>query len=124
MGAIQQWEVYDATGDAHPTHVHLVYFEVMHREGFTAPLIDQPVAQHDGTLGMGFRLGPITLDGVVRGPDPTKGTRRDMVMALPGEVTRIKMTVTKAGRYVWHCHIVSHEEHEMMRPFHVGPGPF
>ena len=38
-----------------------------------------------------------------------------MVTALPGEITRIKMHFDKAGRYVWHCHILSHEDHEMMR---------
>lgn len=46
-----------------------------------------------------------------------------MVMALPDEVTRIKMTFDKPARYVWYCHILSHEDHEMMRPFHVGPVP-
>jgi FtsP/CotA-like multicopper oxidase with cupredoxin domain len=124
VGDTEIWEIYNATGDAHPIHVHLVHFEVMNREGFTADAFPQPVAQHDGTAGIGFRLGPISLQGNVRGPDPTEDARRDMVMALPGEVTRIKMTFTKAGRYVWHCHILSHEDHEMMRPFHVGPGPF
>jgi FtsP/CotA-like multicopper oxidase with cupredoxin domain len=44
-----------------------------------------------------------------------------MVIALPGEVTRIKMRFDKPGRFVWHCHILSHEDHEMMRPYHVGP---
>lgn len=124
VGDTEVWEIYNATGDAHPVHVHLVHFEVMNREGFTADSIEQPVEQHDGTFGVGFRLENIAIDGNVKGPDATEGTRRDMVMALPDEVTRIKMTFDKPGRYVWHCHILSHEDHEMMRPFHVGAGPF
>jgi len=124
LSSTEIWEVYNATGDAHPVHVHLVHFEVINREGFTSDVITQPTEQHNGTQGVGFRLENIVTDGNVSGPGASEQTRRDMVMALPGEVTRIKMTFTKPGRYVWHCHILSHEDHEMMRPFHVGPGPF
>jgi len=88
-------------------------------------MVKQPVSQHDGTQGVGFRLMNITLgDPVDIGPDDgyVENAPKDMVTALPGQVTRIKATFDKAGRYVWHCHILSHEDHEMMRVLHVGPG--
>jgi FtsP/CotA-like multicopper oxidase with cupredoxin domain len=115
------WEIYNATGDAHPVHVHLVNFEILDRREFTADLIEQPVTQHNGIIGTGFRLENIALGGVV--PSATEyveNAAKDMVTALPGQVARIKLTFDKAGRYVWHCHILSHEDHEMMRVLQVG----
>ena len=132
LGATEIWEIYNATGDAHPVHLHLVNFQVgtgdvakygVTRQEFTADTIQQPVTQHNGAQGIGFRLENISLGNAV--PEPTgyvENAPKDMVTALPGQVTRIKATFDKPGRYVWHCHILSHEDHEMMRVLHVGPG--
>ena len=123
LGATEIWEIYNATGDAHPVHLHLVHFEVLDRQKFTADVIDQPIVQHNGLVGHGFRLDNIQLGDMVDKPDEyVENAPKDMVTALPDQVTRIKATFDKPGRYVWHCHILSHEDHEMMRVLHVGPG--
>ena len=132
LNTTEIWEIYNATGDAHPIHLHLVNFQVgtgdeatydPTRQWFSADVIDQPVVQHNGTLGNGFRLENITLGTAVPPLDGyTENTPKDVVTALPDQVTRIKTTFDKPGRYVWHCHILSHEDHEMMRVLHVGPG--
>ena len=121
LGSTEIWEVYNATGDAHPVHLHLVNFEVLDRREFTADLIEQSVLQHNGEEGVGFRLDNIVLGALVPpGAEYVENAPKDMVTALPGQVTRIKATFDKPGRYVWHCHILSHEDHEMMRVLQVG----
>ena len=134
LGATEIWEIYNATGDAHPVHLHLVNFQVgtgdvatygPARQQFTANVVSQKVVQHNGPQGDGFRLENIQLGGAVNigpGEGYVENAPKDMVTALPGQVTRIKATFDKPGRYVWHCHILSHEDHEMMRVLHVGPG--
>ena len=44
------------------------------------------------------------------------------MIAYPGEITRVKALFDRAGLFVWHCHIVEHEDNEMMRPYRIGPG--
>ena len=117
------WEIYNATEDAHPVHLHLVNFQVLGRQEFSADVVEQPTTQHNGAVGTGFRLENIVPGAAVNaGAEYVENAPKDMVTALPGQVTRIKATFDKPGRYVWHCHILSHEDHEMMRVLHVGPG--
>ena len=97
VGAIEEWEIFNLTEDAHPIHLHLVRFEVTGREAI------------DG--------GP---SGVGNAPQPWENGYKDTVIAYPGEITRVKAKFDVEGLYVWHCHIVEHEDNEMMRPYYVG----
>jgi bilirubin oxidase len=92
-GATEVWELYNFTEDAHPIHLHLVQFEVVDRQPF---------------------------DGTSRPPESWEAGPKDTVIAYPEEITRIKARFDLPGRYVWHCHIVEHEDNEMMRPYQVG----
>jgi spore coat protein A len=91
-------------------HLHLVHFQIVHRQKFKARV--------DRATG---RLSDVRRIGNPRPPRPSESGWKDRVRLNPGEVTRIVARFDIAGRYVWHCHILSHEDHEMMRPFHVGP---
>ena len=108
VGATEVWEFYNTTGDAHPMHVHEVVFEVVNREGL--------VLDADGEV-----VQPIQLDGNITLPEPWESGFKDTVTAYPGQVTRIRAQVNTPGQFVWHCHIVEHEDNEMMRPFRIGP---
>jgi FtsP/CotA-like multicopper oxidase with cupredoxin domain len=89
-------------------HIHEVVFEVVNREGL--------VLDDDGDVE-----APIQLDGNVRPPEPWETGFKDTVIAYPGEVTRVKAQFNSPGQFVWHCHIVEHEDNEMMRPYRIGP---
>ncbi|MBN1148539.1 MAG: multicopper oxidase domain-containing protein [Anaerolineales bacterium] len=108
VGATEVWEFYNTTGDAHPMHVHEVVFEVVNREGLALDADDEV-------------MEPIQLDGVVTPPEPWETGFKDTVIAYPGQVTRVRAQFNTPGQYVWHCHIVEHEDNEMMRPFRIGP---
>ena len=117
LHSTEVWEIYNTTEDAHPIHLHLVQFQVLNREDYTFTMEVDPAG--DGTGGSKFRLTNPVLSGNPQAPEPNEAGNQDMVLALPGQVTRIIAHFDRPGRYVWHCHILSHEDHDMMRPFAV-----
>jgi len=107
VGATEVWEYYNTTGDAHPMHIHETVFEVMNRQ-------DINVDETNGTV--------MVVPGSALIPrEPWETGFKDMVIAYPGQVTRVKAQFNNPGQYVWHCHIVEHEDNEMMRPYRIGP---
>jgi len=96
LNAVEVWEMHNFTEDAHPIHIHEVQFQVLDRQPF---------------------------DGVARSPESWETGFKDTVIAFPGEITRVKALFDLPGLYVWHCHIVEHEDNEMMRPYFIGPNP-
>jgi len=99
LGDTETWELYNYTVDGHPIHLHLVKFKVVNREAF------------DIATG--------TPSGTSLAAEATEIGWKDTVIAYPGQVTRLNATFDIDGLYVWHCHIVEHEDNEMMVPYCV-----
>jgi FtsP/CotA-like multicopper oxidase with cupredoxin domain len=121
--AVEDWLLVNTTADTHPIHLHLVTFEVIDRRPFN-------VAAYDPTTQA------ITYTGPAAPAAPNENGRKDTVQAHPGQVTRIRARFelpdegtiqlppdvgVSNPQYVWHCHILEHEENDMMRAFEVVP---
>jgi spore coat protein A len=117
-GATEIWQIFNLTSDVHPMHFHLVNVQLLQRQGF----------EGDPTH--------YQLDGRPIPPDPNEAGWKETVRCNPGEVTTAAMKFdlpklptremrravsprTGGHEYVWHCHILEHEEHDMMRPLIV-----
>jgi FtsP/CotA-like multicopper oxidase with cupredoxin domain len=107
VGVTELWEFYNATADAHPMHIHEVAFQVVNRQAIT-------VDEATGTVQVDTGSAPTP-------PEAWENGWKDTVIAYPGQVTRLRLRFTNAGQFVWHCHIVEHEDNEMMRPYRIGP---
>jgi spore coat protein A len=113
-GTTEVWQIANLTGDTHPIHFHLVNVQIVSRQAFN-------VSSYKGTPN---------LQGVPVAPGPAERGWKETVRMNPGEVTTVIMRfnlptvpftvpvspTTGGHEYVWHCHILEHEEHDMMRP--------
>ena len=125
-GRTEVWEIFNTTADVHPMHFHLINVQLINRQPFQVS-------------SLGSTKGGANFTGPAAPPEPNETGWKETVMTFPGTVTRVIMRfdlspIVKADRsvlptplslrtggheFVWHCHILEHEEHDMMRPLVV-----
>jgi spore coat protein A len=105
VGSTELWELYNTTGDAHPMHIHEIAFQVVNRQ----------------EIHVDEEAETVRVTGSPSAPEPWETAFKDTVIAYPGQVTRLRARFGTPGQFVWHCHIVEHEDNEMMRPYRIGP---
>jgi spore coat protein A len=106
LNTVEIWNLINLTGDAHPIHLHMVRFQILDRRPFD-------IFTYNTRKQVKF-IGPPFP------PEPAEAGWKDTVRADPGVVTRIIIHFEGyPGRYVWHCHLLEHEDNEMMRPYEI-----
>ena len=144
VGSTEDWELVNLTMDSHPIHLHLVQFRLISRQAFLADKYTNDWIALNGMMPpfhhptQVLPVKPYLLNGPVNPPANEKGWK-DTIQANPGEVTTIRvrfapqnaplLTIpglnyyhfnpSKGPGYVWHCHILDHEDNDMMRPYKV-----
>jgi len=144
VGSTEDWVIVNPTADTHPIHLHLVQFQVISRQPFQTKkyMTDWMMINGMPPLTKPTIKLPVTpyLQGKPVGPAANEKGWKDTVQVNPGEVTVIRVRYapqdavgaapeinkftfdpTIGPGYVWHCHIIDHEDNEMMRPYKVTP---
>ena len=126
VGDTEVWRIINLTMDSHPIHLHLVNFQVLDRTPFDSEAYQEAQSEYLDSESDGQGTPPDPFDfatGEAEKPQPWEAGWKDTVMATPDHITRIIANFDMEGLYVWHCHILEHEDNEMMRPYYVGVMP-
>jgi spore coat protein A len=118
---VEVWEIFNTTADTHPIHIHEVLFRVLNRQPIAFdPKLAAEVCPIPPLLPSPPSF-PITVGGAPVAALGYETGFKDTVLSPPGQVTRVVVDFhgTTPGLFVWHCHIIEHEDHEMMRPYEV-----
>ena len=109
LGSIEVWNFVNPGTNTHPMHLHLVKFQVLSRRPFD--------------VNYYTKTNKVRYTGKAIPPAPNERGWKDVVRANPGQVTKIiARFVPYTGLFAWHCHILEHEDYDMMRPMRVVPG--
>ena len=144
VGSTEEWCIVNLTMDTHPIHLHLVQFLIENRQNFSVEEYNTKWEEVNGVPPLDFPTVAIPIEPYLLGdpiePDDNEKGWKDTIRMNPNQVTRIRIRfapqdapncIAKPGvnlypfnpslgpGYVWHCHILDHEDNEMMRPYKV-----
>jgi spore coat protein A len=120
LGRYEVWQLVNLTGDTHPIHLHLDPFQILSRRAIRYEIPEGGIADRDLTALITFERDPDDeLDHTI---DDNERGLKDTIRVNPNEIVEIAVRFnTYAGRYMYHCHILEHEDRDMMRPFVTMP---
>jgi spore coat protein A, manganese oxidase len=145
VGSTEEWVIANLTADTHPIHLHLVQFQLLNRQDFDAAGYMKKWEEVNGMVPLmhptiEVPVEPFLAPGEPIKPDDNELGWKDTIRMNPNQVTRIRVRfapqdvpaggvkpgenlypfnpTTEPG-YVWHCHILDHEDNEMMRRYKI-----
>jgi spore coat protein A len=112
----EQWNILNIDGSVlsleHPIHIHLIGFQLLSRDKYDTSKFD---------LNVGGSTSPLSYKCTLP-DDPSEKGWKDTIRVPPGQMVHVAGQFGGGtGRYMYHCHILEHEDHGMMRPFDVEP---
>jgi spore coat protein A len=136
VGSTEDWILVNPTSDAHPIHLHLIQFQLVQRQTFDVEAYKTEWTRLNGDPPLNHSTVNVAsldtyLTGQPTGPSASEQAWKDTITVYSGEALTIRMRWTEqngnpfpfeatAGPgYVWHCHLLEHEDNEMMRPYAV-----
>jgi len=138
LGTTEDWVIVNPTADTHPIHLHLVQFQLVSRQPFQVKKYQTDWMALNGMPPLSAPTKIVDPTPYLQGKPvtalPVEQAWKDTIQMRPGEVTTIRVrfapidgtgtypfVATSGPGYVWHCHIIDHEDNEMMRPYQVVP---
>jgi spore coat protein A len=120
LGRYEIWQLINLTNDTHPIHVHLDPFQILSRRPIRYQIPEHGIEDLAMTASVTFERDPDDeLDHTI---DDNERGLKDTVRVNPNEIAEIAVRFTTySGRYMYHCHILEHEDRDMMRPFVTTP---
>jgi FtsP/CotA-like multicopper oxidase with cupredoxin domain len=146
VGSTQDWWIVNLTMDTHPIHLHLVQFQLLDRQNFNVGEYKKIRDANNGMLSLNDPVADLPIEPYLLeepiDPDENEKGWKDTLRMNPNQITRIRvrfapqdipLNCSEPGKnyypfdpsfgpgYVWHCHILDHEDNEMMRPYKIIP---